>query len=46
MVVHIDVIFVDGKRFVHARKVFPSELYKKAYGPYAASGPAHCAWLL
>jgi hypothetical protein len=32
MVVHIEfeAVYVDGKRFVHARQVFPSELYKKA----------------
>ncbi len=32
MVVHIefDAVFVDGKRFVRARQVSPSELYKKA----------------
>ncbi len=32
MAVHIELeaVYVDGKRFVHARHVFPSELYKKA----------------
>jgi predicted methyltransferase len=25
-----EAVYVDGKRFVHARQVFPSELYKKA----------------
>ncbi len=30
MVVHIEfeAVYVDGKRFVHARQVFLSELYK------------------
>ncbi len=34
MAVHIEfeAVYVDGKRFVHARQVFPSELYKKAVG--------------
>jgi hypothetical protein len=32
MAVHIEfeAVYVAGKRFVHARQVFPSELYKKA----------------
>ncbi len=34
MAMHIEfeVVYVAGKRFVHARQVFPSELYKKAVG--------------
>ncbi len=34
MAMHIEfeAVYVDGKRFVHARHVFPSELYKKAVG--------------
>ncbi len=30
--IELEAVYVDGKRFVHARHVFPSELYKKAVG--------------